>query len=177
MTKTKDAVAIAKMTLGLLFASAFQVPMVSSIHDQSLDANTAGKIALFCVYRICKHPEYHDKLQSEAVECKDLQFSSLNHEMPYLDSFIKETSRLSPGPICKSAIPARSMLLRQSGALTKLCFQKSAIHEQLWSIISLAMAAASLAAIGSLYLNSRSCVMRVSGHTHWNLMGSGSSMK
>lgn len=26
-------------------------------------------------------------------------FGSLNQEMPYLDSFVKETARLSPGPI------------------------------------------------------------------------------
>ena len=32
-----------------------------------------------------------------------MSFSSLNQEMPYLDSFIKETARLSPGPIRKPA--------------------------------------------------------------------------
>ena len=42
----------------------------------------------------------------EAVECKDASFGSLNQEMPYLDSFVKETARLSPGPIRKSpAVP------------------------------------------------------------------------
>ena len=28
----------------------------------------------------------------------------MNQEMPYLDSFIKETARLNPGPIRKSLI-------------------------------------------------------------------------
>ena len=30
-----------------------------------------------------------------------MPFGSLNQEMPYLDSFMKETARLSPGPIRK----------------------------------------------------------------------------
>jgi hypothetical protein len=83
MTKLRDAAAIARITLGLLFASAFQVPM----------------IAQFVLYRMCKHPEYIDALRAEAKEMGDSQFGSRNEEMPYLDSFIKETSRLSPGPI------------------------------------------------------------------------------
>ena len=37
------------------------------------------------------------------MECKDASFGSLNQEMPYLDSFVKETARLSPGPIRKLA--------------------------------------------------------------------------
>ena len=37
------------------------------------------------------------------MECKDALFGSLNQEMPYLDSFVKETARLSPGPIRKPA--------------------------------------------------------------------------
>ena len=32
-----------------------------------------------------------------------MSFGSLNQEMPYLDSFVKETARLSPGPIRKLA--------------------------------------------------------------------------
>ncbi|KAM0801452.1 cytochrome P450 [Usnea florida] len=83
MAKIKDAAAIAKITLGFLFASAFQVPMV----------------AQFCIYNLCKHPQFYDKLKAEAVECKDMSFGSLNQEMPYFDSFVKETARLSPGPI------------------------------------------------------------------------------
>ncbi|MCJ1400968.1 hypothetical protein MMC11_004179 [Xylographa trunciseda] len=88
MTRLQDAAAVAKITLGLLFASAFQVPMV----------------AQFCVYSFCKHPEYHERLRAEAMECKDTSFGALNQEMPYLDSFVKETARLSPGPIRKLAV-------------------------------------------------------------------------
>ena len=32
-----------------------------------------------------------------------MSFGSLNQEMPYFDSFVKETARLSPGPIRKLA--------------------------------------------------------------------------
>ncbi|PQE16361.1 cytochrome P450 protein [Rutstroemia sp. NJR-2017a WRK4] len=83
MARIKDAIAVAKITLGLLFASAFQVPMV----------------AQFCIHSICKHPEYYEKLRAEAVEYQDVSFGAANQEMPYLDSFIKETARLTPGII------------------------------------------------------------------------------
>lgn len=83
MTRIKDAAAVAKITLGFLFASAFQVPMV----------------AQFCIHNLCKHLEHYDKLKAEAMKYEGATFGSLNQEMPYLDSFIKETARLSPGPI------------------------------------------------------------------------------
>ena len=83
MTRLRDAAAVARVTLGLLFASAFQVPM----------------IAQFVVYRLCMHSEYSEKLREEAAEFDGATFSAKNEDMPYLDSFIKETSRLSPGPI------------------------------------------------------------------------------
>ncbi|KAF2498144.1 cytochrome P450 [Lophium mytilinum] len=81
MTKLRDAAAVARVTLGLLFASAFQVPM----------------IAQFVIHRLCVHPEYREKLRAEATESADVSFGMKNEDMPYLDSFIKETSRLSPG--------------------------------------------------------------------------------
>ncbi|EGD98143.1 hypothetical protein TESG_05529 [Trichophyton tonsurans CBS 112818] len=83
ITKLRDAAKVAKISLGLLFASAFQVPMVVQ----------------FCIHRLCRHGEYTDKLRQEALECENLSFGAMNREMPYLDSFMKETSRLSPGPI------------------------------------------------------------------------------
>ncbi|QSZ34439.1 hypothetical protein DSL72_006031 [Monilinia vaccinii-corymbosi] len=83
MTRCKDVFAIAKITLGLLFASAFQVPMV----------------AQFCIHSLCTHPEYHKRLRAEALQYRDASFSATNQEMPLLDSFIKETARLTPGII------------------------------------------------------------------------------
>lgn len=85
ITKLKDAILIANVALGLLFASAFQVPMV----------------AQFCVHKICKYPEYYDRLRAEALEYKDVSFGSMNQEMPYMDSFIKETARTTPAIIRK----------------------------------------------------------------------------
>ena len=48
-----------------------------------------------------------------------MSFGSLNQEMPYLDSFIKETARLSPGPICKPSAPLQEIggQARDSGVL------------------------------------------------------------
>ncbi|KAK0514351.1 hypothetical protein JMJ35_002968 [Cladonia borealis] len=50
-------------------------------------------------YNFCEHLEYHERLRVEAVECKDASFGSLNQEIPFLDNFVNETARLSPGPL------------------------------------------------------------------------------
>lgn len=57
------------------------------------------KITQSCIYRLCKHPEFQPPLLSEAEEYREVQFGSKNQEMPYLDSLLRETARLSPGPI------------------------------------------------------------------------------
>ena len=57
--------------------------------------DSPAEVAQFCIYSFCKDPEYHERLRAEAVECKGASFGSLKHEMPYLDSFVKETVRLS----------------------------------------------------------------------------------
>ena len=49
------------------------------------------------------------------MEYKGASFDSLNQEMPYLDSFVKETARLSPGPMCKSAALPREIERSQRG--------------------------------------------------------------
>jgi len=81
----------------------FRSQWYERLHDSSLTTDTIAKIAQFCIHNICKHSEYRERLRIEAVECKDASFGSLNQEMPYLDSFVKETARLSPGPIRKPA--------------------------------------------------------------------------
>jgi cytochrome P450 len=61
-----------------------------------------SQIAQFCIHRFCKHPEYQQALIKEAKQQEDVAFGSTNKDMPYLDSFLKETARLSPGPIGKA---------------------------------------------------------------------------
>lgn len=58
---------------------------------------------------MCMHPEYLDKLREEALEVRNSPLNVGNHEMPYLDSFIRETARLSPS------------LTRQSWTLHRHC--------------------------------------------------------
>lgn len=100
MTRLNDVAEIARITLGLLFASAFQVPM----------------IAQFVIYRLCMHPEYVDQLRNEAEAFDDSTFDKKNEDMPYLDSFIKETSRLSPGPILSAPRAVMHDYTTSSGA-------------------------------------------------------------
>ncbi|PVH97347.1 cytochrome P450 [Periconia macrospinosa] len=80
MTKLKEATAIAKISFGVFFAGSFSVPLLIQA----------------CIYRMCMHPEYLTKLREEALEGRNLPLNVGNHEMPYLDSFIRETARLSP---------------------------------------------------------------------------------
>lgn len=65
----------------------------------SSTALTARQVAQFCIHRFCKHPEHQETLIAEALKYQGVAFGSLNKEMPYLDSFLKETARLSPGPV------------------------------------------------------------------------------
>jgi hypothetical protein len=51
---------------------------------------------------MCMHPEYLAKLREEALEVRNSPLNVENHEMPSLDSFIRETARLSPSLICQS---------------------------------------------------------------------------
>lgn len=71
MTKLQDAAAIAKVTLGLLFASAFQVPMVWSSWSCPVSVSDSVQIAQFCIYSLCRHQQYVDKLREEALAWED----------------------------------------------------------------------------------------------------------
>ncbi|KAL8816771.1 MAG: hypothetical protein Q9191_008269 [Dirinaria sp. TL-2023a] len=89
--RIREATDVAKMALGLIFASAFQVPI----------------LAQSTLYRICLYPEYFERLKIEAEESQDLSFDNNNREMPYMDSFMKEAARLGAGPIL--SVPRKVM--------------------------------------------------------------------
>lgn len=76
--------------------------MVSRSLHVCLMTNALSQLVQYCIFYLCKHPEYQGPLRAEALMNKDVIFSTSNQEMPYLDSFVKETARLSPGPIRKS---------------------------------------------------------------------------
>ncbi|KAL8937601.1 MAG: hypothetical protein Q9216_004341 [Gyalolechia sp. 2 TL-2023] len=111
-TRIRDAADVARMALGLVFASAFQVPMVSIV-PATCGLLTLMKVAPMLqlaqssLYRICMHPEYFDQLRAEACGSRGLSFDNNNREMPYMDSFIKESARLGPGPIL--SVPRKVM--------------------------------------------------------------------
>ncbi|ESZ91025.1 cytochrome P450 [Sclerotinia borealis F-4128] len=67
--------------LGILFASTHQPPMLLS----------------YAIYRLCLHPEYLQPLQDEARLCakKDSPYTN-SDDMPLMDSFLKEVSRVHP---------------------------------------------------------------------------------
>ncbi|KAL8818902.1 MAG: hypothetical protein Q9223_002562 [Gallowayella weberi] len=107
-TRIRDATDIAKMALGLVFASAFQVPMVIVVPSRlRVFQADMMQLAQSVLYRICKHPEYFDKLKAEAQESRGLSFENHNQEMPFMDSFIKESARLGAGPIL--SVPRKAM--------------------------------------------------------------------
>ena len=50
----------------------------------------------FVLYNLCRYPEYIQPLRDEISNLSERPFSNQNHDMPYLDSFLKETARLNP---------------------------------------------------------------------------------
>ena len=169
MARIKDAAAIAKITIGFLFASAFQVPMVyvTDFYDLLFEAEASVQIIQFCIYNLCKHPEYYDRLKAEGTEYKDTSFGSLNKEMPYLDSFVKETARLSPGPIRELSLLSHELKKTEEEFLIYVLIRsrplKSALLEQSWSHIPPLTAIRYRLATGSPYHSLCLCEMRVFG--------------
>jgi cytochrome P450 len=102
MTKLNEATAIAKISFGIFFAGSFSVPLVWSNHQHYLpSADISLKLIQACIYRMCMHPEYLAKLRDEALEVRNSPLNAVSHDMPYMDSFIRETARLSPSLICQ----------------------------------------------------------------------------
>lgn len=101
--RIRDAADVAKMALGLVFASAFQVPIVGVLLNLLRNTLTMAtfqkQLAQSSLYRICSHPQYLGKLKVEARESLGLAYDNNNREMPYMDSFVKESARLGAGPI------------------------------------------------------------------------------
>ncbi|KAI4121335.1 MAG: hypothetical protein LQ338_006423 [Usnochroma carphineum] len=75
------------------------------------------QLAQSSMYRICTYPEYVDKLRAEACGSQGLSFDNNNREMPYMDSFIKESARLGPGPILSVPRKAMSQYTSPDGVL------------------------------------------------------------
>lgn len=91
MMKIPDAIEIAKTSLGLVFGSAFQIPMVTQA----------------TIYHLCTYRDYLPSLRAEALENEGKPFNNTQKDLPLLDSFVKETARLSPGLIL--SVPRRVM--------------------------------------------------------------------
>ena len=69
---------VTQLVLGLIFASAHQVPMLIS----------------FVLMSLCKHPEYVQVLRDEVENSpREALFGTAKTDTPLLDSFIKETAR------------------------------------------------------------------------------------
>ena len=131
--KLQGAAAVAKVTLGLLFASALQVPLVWQIRRSTGQDWYSGLGCAILSYIFCEHLEYHNRLKAEAVECKNASFGSLNQKMPFLEN---ETT---PWAICLSTRNRRSSrfwyrTLRQSHSI------QSALLAQSWPHIRLMVA-------------------------------------
>jgi cytochrome P450 len=54
------------------------------------------QLIAFVLYNLCRYPEYIQPLRDEIQTLPEGQPNNSNDEMPYLDSFLKETARLNP---------------------------------------------------------------------------------
>ena len=88
--------------MGLLFGGALQLSIVCSLKLQ-LYGTKIQQITSFALYNLCKHPEYLEPLREEAAAAKRDKDQPFDHDQMYLmDSFVRETGRLTPGTICES---------------------------------------------------------------------------
>ncbi|KAL8962960.1 MAG: hypothetical protein Q9193_000717 [Seirophora villosa] len=81
--KTPQAMTrLAQHVMGLMFGGAHQLPMLLS----------------FAMYNLCKYPEYIEPLTKEILATRNDSSSRgyEAHDMPLMDSFLKETARLNP---------------------------------------------------------------------------------
>lgn len=60
------------------------------------------KTLTYAVYDLCLHPEYVQPLREEIEGPKYIEFSKTAKGLPLLDSFIKESVRLTPTEASKS---------------------------------------------------------------------------
>lgn len=60
------------------------------------------KTLTYAVYDLCLHPEYVEPLREEIEGPKYIEFSKTAKGLPLLDSFIKESVRLTPTEASKS---------------------------------------------------------------------------
>lgn len=61
------------------------------------------KTITYAVYDLCLHPEYIEPLREEIEGPKYIEFSKTAEGLPLLDSFIKESARLTPVEASKSS--------------------------------------------------------------------------
>lgn len=62
------------------------------------------KTITYAVYDLCLHPEYIEALRDEIESSEYIEFSNTAQGLPLLDSFIKESARLTPVEASKSQI-------------------------------------------------------------------------
>ncbi|KAI9659175.1 MAG: hypothetical protein M1831_003757 [Alyxoria varia] len=81
MDEERKIVEMTRRLLSLLFAAAYQAPM----------------LVTFALYNLCKHPGYLQPLKEEIDNLKlNEALGTSNRDAPLLDSFLKETARCFP---------------------------------------------------------------------------------
>lgn len=91
---------IVRQVLAFMLGVAHQPPMVPTISLHSTKTKilllTPTQLIAFVLYNLCRYHEYIQPLRDEVSSLGESPFSNQNHDMPYLDSFLKETARFNP---------------------------------------------------------------------------------
>ncbi|KAL6238695.1 cytochrome P450 [Aspergillus navahoensis] len=95
------------------------------VHE--LMATWFGSTITFAIHDLCLHPEYTEPLRAE-LEAKDTQFLQSGRGLPLMDSFFKESARLTPveSTSLSRAIPAPFKIPQRKPTL--LCDANASWH-------------------------------------------------
>ena len=104
--KQRSVERIVQQMIALLFASYHQMPMVSVTEKQMVctdngSSNDSIQALVFAVYNLCMHPEYIAPLRQEMEIALQGTSEERFKDIPLLDSFLRESSRLNPLDACK----------------------------------------------------------------------------
>lgn len=85
--------------MALWFGSVHVLSTVSPRNGSNMRRNcshVACQTISFAIHDLCLHPEYVEPLRKELKSPNSLEFERTGEGLPLLDSFLKESARLTP---------------------------------------------------------------------------------
>jgi hypothetical protein len=119
--------------MAIWFGSVHILSTVSQLHHtftahQTTNMSMLRQTIVFVIHDLCLHPEYFEPLRRE-LESSYEEFERTGQGLPLLDSFIKESARLTPVESSRSHEPTSSLCIpSQILVLTMLSSERAAVR-------------------------------------------------